>query len=138
MRRLRWRPGKASAIALSISVLVLNTAGSLAQSRPDSGAREAAAPAARLPANYRQLMAQYVRAHNHHVIRKAMITRPYEGYGGLFRSSVPAVCVVIFRDNPLGIVVRDNWVMTIENGQVEEVPIGLATCSDLSPFTELN
>jgi hypothetical protein len=83
-------------------------------------------------------MAQYIRAHNRYVIRDAKISKPYEGYAGFLQvGSVPAVCVAIFRDNPFGIVVRDNWAMTIENGQVKEIPIGLATCSDLSPFTEL-
>ncbi len=50
---------------------------------------------------------------------------------------MPAVCVAIFRDNPFGMVVRDNWVMTIENGQVKQIGMGLETCSDLAPFTEL-
>jgi hypothetical protein len=111
---------------------------SLAQERSGGGTKGARSAEARLPANYRQLMAQYIQAHNPYVIRDAKISKPYEKYGGLFRGgTIPAVCVAIFRDNPFGIVVRDNWVMTIENGRVSPLQLGLDTCSDLSPFTEL-
>ena len=50
---------------------------------------------------------------------------------------MPAVCVAIYRDNPFGIVVRDNWVMTIEIGCVKEMAKGLESCSELLPFREL-
>jgi hypothetical protein len=127
MKKGAWSRGIASfAVALVVGT---SSEASLAQDGKDT----------RLPANYRQLMAQYVRTYNRYVIRDAKITKPFAGFGGLLRGfrSVPAACVVVFRDNPLGIIVRDNWVMTIENGKVEEIPIGFATCSDLSPFPEL-
>jgi hypothetical protein len=46
------------------------------------------------------------------------------------------VWVVVYRDNPFGIVVPDNWVMTIENGRVAEIPI-LAPQPEMFPFPEL-
>jgi len=53
------------------------------------------------------------------------------------RGAIPAVCVAIFRDNPFGIVVRDNWVLTIENGQVQDLAIAFDTCAGLFLFNEL-
>jgi hypothetical protein len=108
---MRRHPGRAdlvvSTIALSIAVLVLNVAASSAQDRSGSDGKAAASPASRLPANYRR--------------------------GGTYA----AVCVAIFRDNPFGIVVRDNWVLTFDNGQVKDLAYGLEKCSDFSSFTEL-
>ena len=100
--------------------------------------KEVAAATARLPPNYRELMAQYIRLHCHCVVLDAKISPPYEKYGGLLRGGTnPAVCVAVYRDNPLGITIRDHWVLTFENGQLGRVPIGLDSCADLSPFPEL-
>jgi len=136
VRQIPWSRGIAS-VAAAIAIGAIGIAGSVAQDRSSGDAKKTRALG--LPANYRQLVAQYVRTHNRYVIRDAKITKPSENFGGLLRlvRSVSAVCVVVFRDNPFGIVVRDNWVMTIENGKVEEIPIGLGSCSDLSPFPEL-
>jgi hypothetical protein len=83
-------------------------------------------------------MAQYILTHRRYVIDDAMITKPYEEWGGLFRGGTfTAVCIAIFRDNPFRIVVRDNVVLTIEDGRVKEKHLGTSPCSDLSPFTEL-
>jgi hypothetical protein len=124
-------------VAAAIAIGAIGITGSVAQDRSSGHAKETRASG--LPANYRQLVAQYVRTHNRYVIRDAKITKPSEGFGGLLQigRSILAVCVVVFRDNPFGIVVPDNWVMTIENGKVEEIPIGFGSCSDLSPFPEL-
>jgi hypothetical protein len=117
---------------LSIALLALNVTGGLAQDR------STAPPAARLPADYRQAMAQFIREHSRYVIRDAMISKPYEKYGGILRGGTyAAVCVAVSRDNPFGIVVRDFWVLTIENGRVHELALGLDKCADLSAFTEL-
>jgi hypothetical protein len=125
----------ASRAAVALTIVLLSATGALALDRSRADMKDASA---RLPANYRQLMADFVRTHNPYVVIDAKITKPYEGYGGLLHfGTVPAVCVAVFRKNVLGFVVRDNWVMTVENGKVEAIPIGLATCSDLSPFTEL-
>jgi hypothetical protein len=136
VRQIRRSRGIACAAA-AIAIGAIGIAGSAAQDRSSGDAKETRAFG--LPANYRQLVAQYVRARNPYVIRDAKITKPSENFGGLLRlvRSVSAVCVVVFRDNPFGIVVHDNWVMTVENGKVEEIPIGLGSCSDLSPFPEL-
>jgi hypothetical protein len=83
-------------------------------------------------------MADYIRTHDSYVIRSARITPPYQRYGGVFQGgSFPAVCIAIYRDNPFGILVRDNIVLTVKNGQVQEVGLGTEPCTDLSPFTEL-
>ena len=139
MSRHSWRRSWVCfAIALSIALLTLNVDSGMAQDRSGSGEGAKASPMSRLPANYRQLMAQYMRGHNRYAVRDAKISKPYEKYGGLFRGgSSAAVCVAIFRDNPLGIIVRDNWVLTFENGQVKELAYGLEKCSDFSAFTEL-
>jgi hypothetical protein len=64
-------------------------------------------------------MAQYILTHSRYVIDDAMITKPYEEWGGLFRGGTfTAVCIAIFRDNPFRIVVRDNVVLLCMIGQV--------------------
>lgn len=113
--------------------IVLSTALPLAD---DAMAATSTAP--RLPANYRKLMARYVRAHNPYVIRDAKITKPYERSRTIFvKDPVMAVCAVIFRNNMLGSLVRDNYVMTIDDGKVTGIPISFDHCEDLSPFPEL-
>jgi hypothetical protein len=99
---------------------------------------ETVSATAKLPDNYRDLMAAYILSHNRYVIRDARITPPYEKSRGLFHGgTMPAVCIAIYRDNPLGILVRDNRVLTWENGQLQEVELGTDSCTDLSPFIEL-
>jgi hypothetical protein len=134
MRSFIWRR-----IPFSVVILILGIFASDAQDRTSNKiANPALSAAARLPANYRLLMANYLRTHNPYPIKDAMITPPYEKFGGLFRGGTfPAVCVAIFRNNPFGIVVRDNWVLTIENGQVKKSSLGLEQCAPLSPFNEL-
>jgi hypothetical protein len=131
-----WRRGIARrSIASLIAGVMLMPMASVVRAQSDS---KGMSPAARLPANYRQLFAEYIRTHNRYVVRDAKITKPYEKWGGLLRGgSYAVVCVAIFRDNPFGIVVRDNWVLTIENGKPHELALGMDTCADLSPFTEL-
>jgi len=134
----RRSSGVACGMILSIASACLAPNGAPGQGRPND-AQQAPVPAAsRLPPNYRHLIAQYILARTHHVIHKAMITPPYNKYGSIFRGgTIPAVCVAIFRDNPFGIVVRDNWVLTVENGRVLNLAIGFDTCSGFSPFNEL-
>ena len=126
-----------ASVAAVIAISAIGIGGSIAQNRPSGGAKESRTSG--LPANYRELMADYVRRNNRYVIRDAKITKPSQDYGGVLRlfRSITAVCVVVFRDNMLGIVVPDNWVLTIENGKVEDIPIGFGSCSDLYPFPEL-
>ncbi len=126
-------------VAFSVAIFILGVFASDAQDRTSNKSADAgSSAAARLPSNYRLLMAQYLRAHNPYPIKDVMITPPYEKFGGLFQGGTfPAVCIAIFRDNPFGIVVRDNWVLTIENGQVKKSSLGMEQCAHLSPFTEL-
>ncbi len=135
MQRVTFIP----AVALLVAALVSsNVAEGLAQQPLGSRAKEAAPAAARLPADYRRSIAQYIWARNRYVVRDAKISKPYERYGGLFRGGTfTAICVAIFRDNPFGIVVRDNWVVRFEQGQVNQVAMGMESYSDLSPFPEL-
>jgi hypothetical protein len=125
-------------IGLSAALIISNAAGSLAQQQSGSRTKVTAPPAARLPSDYRRSIAQYIRARNRYVVRDAKISQPYERYGGLLRGGAfTAVCVAVFRDNPFGIVVRDNWVLTFEEGQIKQLAMGMESCSDLSPFPEL-
>src|SRR5262245_6268836 len=130
-----WRrsSGVACGMILSIASACLGPNGALGQGRPNDAKQAPVSAASRLPPNYRHLIAQDILARNHHLIRNAMITAPYKKVGG----TIPAVCVAIFRDNPFGIVVRDNWVLTVENGRVLNLAIGFDTCSGFSPFNEL-
>ena len=138
----RWRP-VASAMSVIFGAFMLSACASDAMHTPlipapPSDPKETAPATATLPGNYRELMAGYILTHNRYVIRDARITPPYERYGGLVHGgTMPAVCVAIYRDNPLGILVRDNRVLTWENGQVQEIRLGMEPCTDLSPFTEL-
>jgi hypothetical protein len=36
-------------------------------------------------------------------------------------------------ENKFGMVLRDNFVLTVENGRVKEAALGTNPCSDLSP-----
>jgi hypothetical protein len=85
----------------------------------------------------RYITATYIVPRLRFPIRGAKISQPHARSGGLFSSSaVPAVCVILFRDNPLGMVVDENWVVTIENGHVRQLPtINVAAC--YSTFHEL-
>jgi len=102
--------------------------------------RETAAVAAELPRNYRALVAEQIRAYYRyrHVMRDAKITPPYMRYGGLFRGgTMLAVCVALYRDNPFGILVRDNLVFAYRDGKMRSILLGTESCSDLSEFSEL-
>jgi hypothetical protein len=131
-----------SAISLSIVALLLGGCASDEMHRPlwstHTDPEETREAAAQLPPNYRQLMAQYICLHTRYVIRDAKITPPYKRYGGILHGgTIPAVCIAIYRDNPFGVLVRDNHVLSVENGQVQEIAMGIESCTELSAFTEL-
>ena len=134
MRRVN---GSAS-ILLSVGIMsALLPCGAHAEDRAGQGA-QAANLAARLPADYRRQIADYVRVRNGYVLRDAQISTPYERWGGLFAGGTfIAICVVLHRDNPLGMVVQDNHVLTFEGGKLHEVGKGTESCEGLSRFTEL-
>jgi hypothetical protein len=122
--------------AVLIAIIISGSAPARAQ--PSSASASEPSAASRLPPNYRQLLAQYVRARNTYIIHDAKITRPYPKWGGIMNpGTYTAVCVVIFRHNPFGIIVRDNWILTIDQGRIKQLAIGLDRCEDLGPFPEL-
>lgn len=139
---LRRRPVVAT-ITVLLGAFVLSACASDAMHTPfipppPVDPKETASATARLPNNYRELMAAYILSHNRYVIRDARMTPPYEKSRGLFAGgTMPAVCIAIYRDNPLGIVVRDNRILAWEDGQLQEVAHGMDQCTDLSPFVEL-
>ncbi|MGJ5178422.1 hypothetical protein ACQR16_19935 [Bradyrhizobium oligotrophicum] len=104
----------------------------------DRSGQSAGTLAARLPSDYRRQIAEYVRVRNRYVLRDAQISAPYERWGGLFAGGTfIAICVKLHRDNPLGIVVQDNHVVTFDGGKLHEVGMGTESCDNLSRFTEL-
>jgi hypothetical protein len=133
MRQRPGRRGMASFRVVSIAAVMLNLTASLAQGR--SGAAVSFAPG--LPADYRELMAQYIRAHYRHEIRDARISLPYYKYRGESHDSSLAVCVAIYRDDPAGRIVRDTLILAVEDGQVQELRRVLDECWNFSAFTEL-
>jgi hypothetical protein len=93
---------------------------------------------AELPPNYREQIARYLMANNRYPVQKAAISKPWKKWGGLLRGgTMPAVCVAVYRENPFGMQVRDNWVFTAENGQVHETTLGTDPCDAVHPFNEL-
>jgi hypothetical protein len=125
-------------VMLVLAMLSLNVSKSLALDTPTSAAKRGAHLPAGVPANYRQLFAEYIAARNRYTVRDAQITAPYERWGGLLKGGTfTAFCIAVFRDNPFGIIVRDNWVLHFDGGQIKQAAIGMESCSDLSPFPEL-
>jgi hypothetical protein len=131
MRPRPRRRGQAVSAIASIAAIMLNSTGSLAQNR--SGATMSFAPG--LPADYRSLMAQYIRAHYPYEILEARISLPYYKYRGESHDSSLSVCVVIYRDDPAG--KRDTLILAVEDGQVQELRRIIDECWNFSPFTEL-
>jgi hypothetical protein len=120
---------KLTVLALTFVLLHLPVTGSYAQGQPT---------AQPMPANYRDFIATYLSQRNRYVVRDAKITKPFEKWGGLFKGGTfAAVCVAVFRDNPLGIVVRDNWAFENDGGRIKPVELGMSHCEPLYPFPEL-
>ncbi|MGY3030940.1 hypothetical protein ACVIIV_000110 [Bradyrhizobium sp. USDA 4354] len=129
---------RSATITAALALLVMDVTASAAESRPPSTVRQAASPTSSLPRDYRVRIADYIRDRNRHVVRDAKITAPYERWGGLFKGGTfTALCVAIFRDNPFGIVVRDNYVFDFDGDRVRPVAMGMERCEPLTPFPEL-
>jgi hypothetical protein len=110
--------------AALVAVFVCGSATASAQTTFAPGREPSAA--SRLPPNYRQLFAQYIRARNPYVVRDAKITKPYTKWGGIFSGGTFAVvCVAVFRDNPFGILVPEHWIMTVDQGRVKQLAMGM-------------
>jgi hypothetical protein len=131
---MRRRPRSMVFYAVAaIAAIMLDLTGSPAQNR--SGAAMSFAPG--LPADYRSLMAQYIRARYPYEIREARISLPYYKYGGESHDSSLAVCVAIYRDDPAGKTVRDTLILAVEDGQVQELRRIIDECWNFSAFPEL-
>lgn len=127
-----------ASVTLALTLLCFDISKSLALDPPAGTSKQAMPSTAGVPANYRQLLADYIAARNRYQVRDAKITKPYERWGGLFKGgSFTAFCIAVYRDNPLGIVVRDNWVLHFDDGQIKQAGMGTESCADLSPFPEL-
>jgi hypothetical protein len=97
-----------------------------------------------LPANYRQMFAQYVaayaRANPDLVIHDAFISKPFEKACSLLHGCIAtAVCVQVMVENKLlfGHVSPSNFFLTVNYGKIDDLAAGTDPCSDLSPFPEL-
>ena len=120
-----------------IAILVASSTAAGAQTSFPPGQEPPAA--SRLPPNYRELFAQWLRARNVWPIRDAKISKPYAKYGGILRGGTyPVVCVAVSRDHPMGHVVHSKWIMTFDEGKVKQLlNSGLDPCDNLRPYPEL-
>jgi hypothetical protein len=101
-------------------------------------------PGRPLPANYRQMFAQYVAAYVRTkptlVMHDAFISKPFDRQGSLLRGgTATAVCVRVVVENKLlfGRVSPSDFFLTVKDGQVDDLAADTDPCSDLSPFPEL-
>jgi hypothetical protein len=129
---------QSSVFLATLVVLAIGIDTCAAQDRSSSAPHQTASSRSSLPRDYRARIADYIRARNRHVVRDAKITAPYERWGGLFKGGTfTALCVAIFRDNPFGIVVRDNYVFDFDGDRVRPVAMGMERCEPLTPFPEV-
>ena len=127
-------------VRLAIGLIAIFVADSVSASAQTTFAPGQEPPAAsRLPPNYRQLFAQWLRERNVWPIRDAKISKPYAKYGGILRGGTyPVVCVAVSRDHPSGIVVHSKWIMTFDEGKIKQLLNGLGdSCDNLRPYPEL-
>ena len=101
------------------------------------------APQQPLPANYRQMFAQYVaayaRANPNLLIHDAFISKPFDKSCSLLPGCIAkTVCVQVMVENKFfGHVSPSNFFLTVTFGKVDDLAAGTDPCSDLSPFPEL-
>jgi hypothetical protein len=97
-----------------------------------------------LPANYREMFAQYIaayyRAKPNFGVHDAFISKPFQKWGGLFHGgTMTTVCIQLTVENRIlfGQISKADFFMTVKDGQVDDLAVGLDPCKDLSPFPEL-
>lgn len=94
-----------------------------------------------VPTNYRQLIVRKLKATEYAPdIRRALISRPYEEWMGLFHGGHrPAICVEVFRETLLFSEGRDIWIFGFEDGQIAVAGMAYPGpgCKDLSPLNEV-
>jgi hypothetical protein len=100
------------------------------------------------PANYRTLIARYLLAQSYAGDLKtntAMISKPFERWGGLLRGgTIPTVCVSMENTNLLGMTGKGYFLFVFLNGQVvrsdghtNAIILTDDMCPGFSPFHEL-
>jgi hypothetical protein len=100
---------------------------------------------ARMPPNYRTLIAHYMLTRMpipKDQLRTAMISQPYAKWAGLIRGgTMPAVCVSIETKNMLAMHFTGYFLFTVENGQARRLGEGsnalIDKCPPFSPFYEV-
>jgi hypothetical protein len=73
-------------------------------------------------------------------LNTAMISKPFDRWGGLFSGgAIPVVCVSTDTQNLLGMSFTGYFLFTAKNGHVTRLPTGTAItkCPSFSPFYEV-
>jgi len=91
-----------------------------------------------VPSDYRKQAAKIILDRTNYKIRDAQISTLSNMWAGLLAGgNLPGVCVVIFRDNPFGRVVRDVWQITFSGGKVATASFANISCDNTSKFHEV-
>jgi hypothetical protein len=128
---------------LAAGVVALTACATAGNAAKDNATKDAVSGGP-LPANYRQMFAQFVAAYARtkptFVIHDAFISKPFDKWGGLFRGgTMTTVCVQVMVENKLlfGHVSDSYFFLTVKDGQVDDLAVGTDSCKNLSPFPEL-
>jgi hypothetical protein len=96
---------------------------------------------ARMPPNYRTLIANYMlsRGYPKEMLDSAKISAPFSKWGGLLRGgTIPTVCVAVMAHSLVDPTPRYwNIFFSVEEGQVHKLAPGLDQCPPFSPFSEV-
>lgn len=110
---------------------------------PTDAAKDATSAAAPLPANYRQLFAQYVAAYartkSAWVVRDASISKPFDMWLGVLHGSSTerAVCVRVLAESRIFHTVSPStFILSVRDGQVLDSQ-GSHDSPGLAPFPEV-
>jgi hypothetical protein len=112
---------------------------------PNEGLAQSKSQAARMPPNYRALIARYILSNepfDKKTLSTAKISKPFTQGGGLFGGEpIPVVCVSIYTSNMLGMHFTGYLEFTVNNGQAVRLKGSTAiiseTCGEFSPFFEV-
>jgi len=119
--------------------VVVATMGSLAPTLASE--RKGKASGYVVPSNYRQLIVSKLKeTHYAPYIRRALISRPYQEWLGLFNGGGrPAICVEVYRETPLFSDARDIWIFGFQDGKIDTAAMAYPGpgCKDLSPLHEV-
>ena len=91
-----------------------------------------------VPGDYRKRAADIIKRGTSYKIRDTQISKPMELWAGIqWGGQLPGVCVLIFRDNPFGTVVRDTWQITFKSGAVAGAGYANIECKNTTKFHEV-